>query len=69
MNKNTENPCKDDRIGFSSYIERGLVDTRQLCTPKCPWLNLVKGLKWVTTCKTIDLGCAYVSAPHLVQLK
>jgi hypothetical protein len=25
--------------------------------------------KWVTFCKTIDYGCAYVCAPHLVQLK
>ena len=37
------------------------------CT-KVP-LALVTRQKWVTLCKTMNYGCAYACAPHLVQLK
>lgn len=32
-------------------------------------VTLVKKQKWPTLCKTVDYDCAYVCAPHLVQLK
>ena len=51
---------------FSSYIE-GVDYFKTIVYTKVS-LALIKRLKWDTTFKTIDYGCAYACAPHLVPL-
>lgn len=52
---------------FSSYIKKANL-FKIIVYTKVP-LALVKKLKWDTTFKTIDNGCAHVCAPHLASLK